>query len=310
MLEHQIAQLEERLLSARVITKKEISKDTVSVGSTVRLRDMRGEQDVRVPHRRLGRGEPGREQALERVAGRQGDHGPQEGRRRSRSRRRAARSSSRSSRSRPPDARRPRARLGSPIGGDRPARRRSVSARRAPCSRARSRTTRRGAGCSRTRGRRARAAAVALPVGFERHRRPRSGRPPAACSAPRAGCRRAGRRCTSAPTLRALVATPLRLARGDGALPRLRPRGRDAARRDGRPGRTGTSPGSASTRPSSAQGIGGALLAPGLEARRARRPPVRPADEHRGATSPSTSATASRSCVEGETPRGRAARLG
>jgi transcription elongation factor GreA len=40
MLEHKIAQLEERLLSARVITKKEISKDTVSVGSHVRIRDM------------------------------------------------------------------------------------------------------------------------------------------------------------------------------------------------------------------------------------------------------------------------------
>ena len=40
MLEHKIAQLEERLLSARVITKKEISKDMVSVGSKVRLRDM------------------------------------------------------------------------------------------------------------------------------------------------------------------------------------------------------------------------------------------------------------------------------
>src|SRR6185312_8806435 len=40
MLEHRIAQLEERLLSARVITKKEISKDSVSVGSTVRLRDL------------------------------------------------------------------------------------------------------------------------------------------------------------------------------------------------------------------------------------------------------------------------------
>src|SRR3954462_14877799 len=40
MLEHRIAQLEERLLSARVITKKEISKDAVSVGSHVRLRDM------------------------------------------------------------------------------------------------------------------------------------------------------------------------------------------------------------------------------------------------------------------------------
>ena len=40
MIEHRIAQLEERLLSARVITKKEISKDTVSVGATVRLKDM------------------------------------------------------------------------------------------------------------------------------------------------------------------------------------------------------------------------------------------------------------------------------
>jgi transcription elongation factor GreA len=40
MLEHKIAQLEERLLTARVITKKEISKDAVSVGSKVRLRDM------------------------------------------------------------------------------------------------------------------------------------------------------------------------------------------------------------------------------------------------------------------------------
>jgi transcription elongation factor GreA len=40
MLEHRIAQLEERLLSARVISKKEISKDAVSIGSKVRLRDM------------------------------------------------------------------------------------------------------------------------------------------------------------------------------------------------------------------------------------------------------------------------------
>ena len=40
MLEHKIAQLEDRLLSARVITKKEISKDMVSVGATVRLRDV------------------------------------------------------------------------------------------------------------------------------------------------------------------------------------------------------------------------------------------------------------------------------
>jgi transcription elongation factor GreA len=46
MLEHRIAQLEERLLSARVITKKEVSKDSVSVGSTVRLRDIAANKAV------------------------------------------------------------------------------------------------------------------------------------------------------------------------------------------------------------------------------------------------------------------------
>ena len=46
MLEHRIAQLEERLLSARVITKKEISKDSVSVGATVRLRDIQAGKTV------------------------------------------------------------------------------------------------------------------------------------------------------------------------------------------------------------------------------------------------------------------------
>jgi transcription elongation factor GreA len=46
MLEHRIAQLEERLLSARVITKKEISKDTVSVGATVKLKDMATNKSV------------------------------------------------------------------------------------------------------------------------------------------------------------------------------------------------------------------------------------------------------------------------
>jgi len=46
LLEHRIATLEERLLSARVITKKEISKDTVSVGSTVRLRDMAANKSI------------------------------------------------------------------------------------------------------------------------------------------------------------------------------------------------------------------------------------------------------------------------
>ncbi len=46
MLEHRIAQLEERLLAARVIDEKEISKDVVSVGSRVKLRDVDAKQTV------------------------------------------------------------------------------------------------------------------------------------------------------------------------------------------------------------------------------------------------------------------------
>jgi transcription elongation factor GreA len=46
LLEHRIATLEERLRSARVISKKEISKDVVSVGSKVRLRDISAKQTV------------------------------------------------------------------------------------------------------------------------------------------------------------------------------------------------------------------------------------------------------------------------
>ena len=40
LVEHRIATLEERLLSARVIEKKDIAKDVVSVGSNVKLRDI------------------------------------------------------------------------------------------------------------------------------------------------------------------------------------------------------------------------------------------------------------------------------
>ena len=46
MLEARIAKLEERLASSRVIEKREISKDVVSVGSTVRLRDVDAKQTV------------------------------------------------------------------------------------------------------------------------------------------------------------------------------------------------------------------------------------------------------------------------
>jgi len=46
MLEHKIAQLEERVLNARVIDKKEISKDVVSIGSRVKLKDMETNKSV------------------------------------------------------------------------------------------------------------------------------------------------------------------------------------------------------------------------------------------------------------------------
>jgi transcription elongation factor GreA len=46
LLEHRIATLEERLRNARVIEKKEISKDVVSVGSKVKLRDVDAKRTV------------------------------------------------------------------------------------------------------------------------------------------------------------------------------------------------------------------------------------------------------------------------
>jgi transcription elongation factor GreA len=46
LLEHRIALLEERLLSARVISKKEITKDVVSIGSHVKLRDVAAKETI------------------------------------------------------------------------------------------------------------------------------------------------------------------------------------------------------------------------------------------------------------------------
>ena len=45
-VEARIAMLEERLVSARVIQKKDIAKDVVSVGSTVRLKDMDANETI------------------------------------------------------------------------------------------------------------------------------------------------------------------------------------------------------------------------------------------------------------------------
>jgi transcription elongation factor GreA len=46
LLEHRIATLEERLRDAKVITKKDVAKDVVSVGSKVKLRDVDAKQTV------------------------------------------------------------------------------------------------------------------------------------------------------------------------------------------------------------------------------------------------------------------------
>jgi transcription elongation factor GreA len=46
MLEHRIAQLEERLANAQVIDKKKVDTSVVSIGSVVRLRDVDAKQTV------------------------------------------------------------------------------------------------------------------------------------------------------------------------------------------------------------------------------------------------------------------------
>jgi transcription elongation factor GreA len=46
MLEHKIAQLEERLLNAKVIDKGDIDTSVVSIGATVRLKDVDANQTV------------------------------------------------------------------------------------------------------------------------------------------------------------------------------------------------------------------------------------------------------------------------
>ena len=46
LLEHRIALLEERMANARVISKKDVAKDVVSVGSHVKLRDVSAKETV------------------------------------------------------------------------------------------------------------------------------------------------------------------------------------------------------------------------------------------------------------------------
>jgi transcription elongation factor GreA len=46
LLEHRIAILEERMANARVISKKDVAKDVVSIGSHVKLRDVSAKETV------------------------------------------------------------------------------------------------------------------------------------------------------------------------------------------------------------------------------------------------------------------------
>ncbi len=105
MLEHKIAQLEERL-AQRARDRHQRRRHERRLDRLGRAPARRRRQgDRRVPHRRLGRGEPGRAEALERVARRHARSSAARRARPSRWRpRAAARSSSRSWRSRPPDA--------------------------------------------------------------------------------------------------------------------------------------------------------------------------------------------------------------
>ena len=80
MLEARIATLEDKLRSASVIDAKELSADVVRVGSQVHVTDEKGKK-LSVHDRRLDRGRPVGQPALQRVAGRQGARRPQEGRR-------------------------------------------------------------------------------------------------------------------------------------------------------------------------------------------------------------------------------------
>ena len=46
LLEHRIGTLEERMRNARIISKKDIAKDVVSVGSKVKLRDVTAKETI------------------------------------------------------------------------------------------------------------------------------------------------------------------------------------------------------------------------------------------------------------------------
>ena len=154
------------------------------------------------------------------------------------------------------------------------------------------------------------APAVALPGRLRRDRRRRVGDRRAGARRRALAAARAARRCASAPTLRALVTTPLRARRGDApflaygrAVEALRAevdaRAALVPRRDRRRARR-----------RSARGSARRCSQPGLDRGRARRAAGRAADEQRGATSPFYEATRLRGRARGSDAGGRPARLG
>ena len=80
LLEHRIATLEDRLRAARVISKRDVTTDVVSVGSRVRLRDVEAKKTFEYHIVGSAEADPDREQALQRVPRREGDPRPEEGR--------------------------------------------------------------------------------------------------------------------------------------------------------------------------------------------------------------------------------------
>ena len=77
MLEARIAQLEERCARARCSTPAELGTDVVRVGSIVHVKD---DKTASQSPRSSARPRPPARAAVQRVAGRQGPDGPQEGR--------------------------------------------------------------------------------------------------------------------------------------------------------------------------------------------------------------------------------------
>ena len=80
LLEHRIATLEERMRDARVISKKDIAKDVVSIGSKVRLRDVAAKETIEYHIVGSAEANPSDNKLSNESSGRQSDHRQEEGR--------------------------------------------------------------------------------------------------------------------------------------------------------------------------------------------------------------------------------------